>query len=76
MHKLHILSIMVVFSLLIFISLNHDMNIEAQINTSDIEDDNVNRSTLNVSNDNETLSVDQSNVTIQIEDGKISQHRR
>lgn len=52
------------------------MNIEAQINTSDIEDDNVNRSTLNVSNDNETLSVDQSNVTIQIEDGKISQHRR
>ncbi|MGD1836459.1 MAG: hypothetical protein ACPKPY_00190 [Nitrososphaeraceae archaeon] len=76
MPRLHISSIMIVFSLLIFISLNHDMNIEAQINTSDIEDDNVNRSTLNVSNDNETLSVDKSNVTIQIEDGKISQHRR
>ena len=73
--KLYILTIAITFSFLISISTSGSMNIEAQVNSSEIVDENMNNLNVTTSMSNETMT-DQTNTTIQSEDGKISQFRR
>ena len=73
--KLYLLTIVIAFSFLISISTIGSTNIAAQINSSKIVDENMNNLNVTTSMSNETMT-DQTNATIQSEDGKISQFRR
>ena len=73
--KLYLLTVVIAFSFLITISGNGSVNTEAQVNSSEIEDENMNNLDVTTSMSNETMT-DQTNATIQSEDGKISQFRR
>ena len=72
--NLYLLTVVIAFSSLISISTSGSMNIEAQINSSEIGE-NMNNLNATTSMSNETMT-DQTNTTIQSEDGKISQFRR
>ena len=73
--KLYLLTVVIAFSFLITISTSGSVNTEAQVNSSETEDKNMNNLDVTTSMSNETMT-DQTNATIQSEDGKISQFRR